>query len=213
MKALFSKLIVIVAFVCATNVSAQNPNQFDAQLETTLRNVNSDDAASIIKGMDDLKHLALQHPDAWLPTYYQALFALQYAVRFPNDSHSSSFLEAAKTGIEALRTKPAADQSEVLTLNGFYYTALIVQNPAVNGQKYYMDAITSYKSAIGTNPANPRPRLLLYIFFENMSKATGKPNMNGPKDLDTIRQLLAREHKTGLQPRWGRELIDHFGLK
>ena len=213
MKTLISKLVVIVAFVCTTNVIAQNPNLFDAQLETTLRNINSDDAASIIKGMDDLKHLASQHPDAWLPTYYQALFALQYAVRFPQDGHSSSFLEAAKTGIEALRTKPAADQSEVLTLNGFYYTALIVQNPAVNGQKYYMDAIASYKSAIGTNPANPRPRLLLYIFFENMSKATGKPGMNGPKDLDTIRQLLAREHKTGLQPRWGRELIDHFGLK
>lgn len=213
MKTLISKFILIVALVCTTNVIAQNPNQFDAQLETTLRNVNSDDAASIIKGMDDLKHLALQHPDAWLPTYYQALSALQYAVRFPNDRHSSSFLEAAKTGIEALRTKPAANQSEVLTLNGFYYTALIVQNPAVNGQKYYMDTIASYKSAIGTNPANPRPRLLLYIFFENMSKATGKPGMNSPKDLDTIRQLLAREHKTGLQPRWGRELIDHFGLK
>lgn len=64
MKTLISKFILIVALVCTTNVIAQNPNQFDAQLETTLRNVNSDDAASIIKGMDDLKHLALQHPDA-----------------------------------------------------------------------------------------------------------------------------------------------------
>lgn len=213
MKTLISKLVVIVAFVCATNVIAQNQNQFDAQLETTLRNINSDDAASVSKGMDELKRIASQYPDAWLPTYYQALSALQYAVRFPQDGHSSSFLEAAKTGIEALRTKPAADQSEILTLNGFYYTALIVQNPAQNGQKYYMDAIANYKSAIGANPANPRPRLLLYIFFENMSKATGKPSMNGPKDLDTIKQLLAQEHKTGLQPRWGKELIDHFGLK
>ena len=213
MKTLISKLILIVALVCTTNVIAQNPNQFNVQLETTLRNINSDDAASVSKGMDELKRIASQHPDAWLPTYYQALSALQYAVRFPQDGHSSSFLEAAKTGIEALRTKPAADQSERLTLNGFYYTALIVQNPAQNGQKYYMDAITNYKSAIDANPANPRPRLLLYIFFENMSKATGKPSMNGPKDLDTIRQLLAQEHKTGLQPRWGKELIDHFGLK
>ena len=46
-----------------------------------------------------------------------------------------------------------------------------------------------------------------------MSKATGKPSMNSPKDLDTIKQLLAQEHKTGLQPKWGKELIDHFGLK
>ena len=213
MKTLISKLVVIVAFVCATNVNAQNPNQFDAQLETTLRNINSDDAASVAKGMDELKRIASQHPDAWLPTYYQALSALQYAVRFPNDSHSSSFLEAAKTGIEALRTKPAADQSEVLTLNGFYYTALIVQNPAQNGQKYYMDAITNYKSAIGANPANPRPRLLLYIFFDQMSKATGKPTMNGPEDLATIRQLFVKEKPMGLRPAWGINLIDCYGLR
>ena len=88
-----------------------------------------------------------------------------------------------------------------------------MQNPAQNGQKYYMDAIANYKSAIGANPANPRPRLLLYIFFENMSKATGKPSMNSPKDLDTIKQLFDQENKQGLQPRWGKELIDHFGLK
>jgi len=213
MKTLISKLVVIVAFVCATNVNAQNPNQFDVQLETTLRNINSDDAASVSKGMDELKRKAYEYHDVALPPYYQALSALQYAVRFPHDNHSSSFLEAAKTGIEALRTKPAADQSEVLTLNGFYYTALIVQNPAQNGQKYYMDAIASYKSAISANPANPRPRLLLYIFFENMSKATGKPSMNGPKDLDTIKQLFDQENKQGLQPKWGKELIDHFGLK
>ena len=213
MKTLISKLVVIVAFVCATNVNAQNPNQFDIQLETTLRNINSDDAASVSKGMDELKRIASQYPDAWLPTYYQALSALQYAVRFPHDNHSSSFLEAAKTGIEALRTKPAADQSEILTLNGFYYTALIVQNPAQNGQKYYMDAITNYKSAIDANPTNPRPRLLLYIFFEQMSKVTGSPDMNSPKDLETIRQLLAGEHKTGLQPRWGKELLGYCGLK
>ena len=111
MKTLISKLVVIVAFVCATNVNAQNSNQFDIQLETTLRDINSDDAASVSKGMDELKRIASQYPDAWLPTYYQALSALQYAVRFPNDNHSSSFLEAAKTGIEALRTKPIIQHS------------------------------------------------------------------------------------------------------
>ena len=76
-----------------------------------------------------------------------------------------------------------------------------------------MDAIDNFKSAVSTNPANPRPRLLLYIFFEQMSKVTGSPDMNSPKDLETIRQLLAGEHKTGLQPRWGKELLGYCGLK
>ena len=213
MRTLFAQFVLIVAFVCATNVSAQNQKQFDVQLGTTLRNINSDDAASVVKGIDELKHMASQRPDAWLPAYYQALEALQYAVKFPNDSHSYAFLQAADSCIEALLANPGADKSEVLTLKGFYYTALIVQNPAEKGKLYYMDAIDNFKSAVSTNPANPRPRLLLYIFFEQMSKVTGSPDMNSPRDLETIRQLLAGEHKTGLQPRWGKELLGYCGLK
>lgn len=213
MRTLFAQFVLIVAFVCATNVSAQNQKQFDVQLGTTLRNINSDDAASVVKGIDKLKHMASQYPDAWLPAYYQALEALQYAVKFPADNHSYAFLQAADSCIEALQMNIDADKSEVLTLKGFYYTALIVQNPAERGKLYYMDAIDNFKSAVSTNPANPRPRLLLYIFFEQMSKVTGSPDMNSPKDLETIRQLLAGEHKTGLQPRWGKELLGYCGLK
>lgn len=213
MRTLFAQFVLIVAFVCATNVSAQNQKQFDVQLGTTLRNINSDDAASVVKGIDELKHMASQYPDAWLPAYYQALEALQYAVKFPADSHSYAFLQTADSCIEALLANIDADKSEVLTLKGFYYTALIVQNPAERGKLYYMDAIDNFKSAVSTNPANPRPRLLLYIFFGQMSKVTGSPDMNSPKDLETIRQLLAGEHKTGLQPRWGKELLGYCGLK
>ena len=83
----------------------------------------------------------------------------------------------------------------------------------MNGKLYYIDAICYYKSAIGINPSNPRPRILLYIFFEKMSKETGRPSMNNPKDLETIKELFAKEKQNGMQPTWGRNLIDYFKLK
>lgn len=88
-----------------------------------------------------------------------------------------------------------------------------MQNPPVNGKRYCVDAIIAYKSAIGVNPENPRARLLLYIFFDQMGKATGKPSMNGPEELATIRQLFAKEKSMGLQPAWGSNLMDFYGLK
>lgn len=207
MKTLISKIVIIVALLCATNVNAQNNKQFETQLGTVLSNVNANEASSVVKGMEELRRIEKQYPDAWLPTYYRTLYALQYAVCFPKDAYSSLFLDAVKADVEALQSKSGVDHSEALTLKGFYYTALIVQNPAVNGKLYYVDAISSYKAAMGINPENPRPRMLLYIFFENMSKETGKPSMNGPKDLETIKELFAKERKNGLQPSWGRELI------
>ena len=209
MKTLVSKIVVIVALMFATSMNAQNNNQFDAQLKTTLSNVKADEATSIVKVMNDLKHMENQYPNAWLPTYYRVFYALQYAARSPQSDYSSLFLDAVKADLEALQTKKGVDRSEQFTLKGFYYTALIAQNPSVNGKLYYIDAICYYKSAIGINPSNPRPRILLYMFFDNMSKQTGQPSMNSPKELETIKELFAKEKQTGMQPAWGRNLIEY----
>ena len=208
MKTLVSKIVVIVALMCATSMNAQNNNQFDAQLKNSLSVVNVNVPTSIVKVMNDLKHMENQYPDAWLPTYYRVFYALQYAARSPQSDYSSLFLDAVKADLEALQTKKGVDRSEQFTLKGFYYTALIAQNPSVNGKLYYIDAICYYKSAIGINPSNPRPRILLYMFFDNMSKQTGQPSMNSPKDLETIKELFSKEKQNGLQPAWGRNLID-----
>ncbi len=213
MKTLISKIVIIVALMCATSMNAQNNKQFDVQLKTTLSNVNEDEASSVVKGMDELQRMDKQYPDTWLPSYYRSLIALQYAVRFPQSAYSSLFLDAVKDDVEALQTKKGVDRSEQFTLKGFYYTALITQNPSVNGKLYYIDAICCYKSAIGINPSNPRPRILLYIFFEKMSKEIGQPSMNNPKDLETIKELYSKEKQNGMQPAWGGNLIDYFKLK
>lgn len=105
MKTLVSKIVVIVALMCATSMNAQNNNQFDAQLKTTLSNVKADEVTSIVKGMDELKRMEIQYPDAWLPTYYRVFYALQYAARSPQSDYSSLFLDAVKADLEAMQTK------------------------------------------------------------------------------------------------------------
>ena len=105
MKTLVSKIVVIVALMCATSMNAQNNNQFDAQLKTTLSNVKANVPTSIVKVMNDLKHMENQYPNAWLPTYYRVFYALQYAARDPQSDYSSLFLDAVKDDVEALQTR------------------------------------------------------------------------------------------------------------
>lgn len=204
MKSLISKLVLIVALLCATSVYAQRNPQMEALLGPALSKVKADSAASVINGVAELQRLETMYPEEWLPTYYKAFFALQFAVSQPQDSHSASLLEAAKADIEKMEAMKSADRSEVLTLKGFYFTALIVQNPSVNGMRYYQDAISHYQDAIAEKPDNPRPRLLLHRFNENMSKFTGQKNPDADKELQTIHELLEKEHVEGLMPSWGR---------
>ncbi|MEZ7747716.1 hypothetical protein O3685_14035, partial [Prevotella jejuni] len=101
MKTLISKIVVIVALMFATSMNAQNNNQFDAQLKNSLSVVNVNVPTSIVKVMNDLKHMENQYPDAWLPTYYRVFYALQYAARDPQSDYSSLFLDAVKDDVEA----------------------------------------------------------------------------------------------------------------
>jgi len=57
----------------------------------------------------------------------------------------------------------------VLTLKGFYYLVRIVQDPAVNGRKYYMEVSQNLDKALKLNPENKLAQVLRQKFYEGMN--------------------------------------------
>ena len=207
MKSLIFNLFMFAFALTASPVSAQSTAEMNRLLGSSLQKIRPNDIQSVTQGISELKRIATIYPEQWLPIYYQALFAIQYAIQRPDDKASVALLIDAKQNIEKAEHLAGADLSEVYTLSGFYDTALIVQNPSVNGMRYYSDAIGNYQRAIHQNVANPRPRLLLYLFNEQMNKFTGGTNFNAEKDLQKIKSLFDKEQKTDFEPSWGKDLI------
>ena len=50
---------------------------------------------------------------------------------------------------------------------------VFVQNPAQNGQRYYLDVMQNYEKALKINPDNQLAQQLQQKFFEGMKQATG----------------------------------------
>jgi hypothetical protein len=65
-----------------------------------------------------------------------------------------------------------ADQSDICTLRGYLYMVRIVQNPAQNGQRYYIDVMQNYEKALKLNPDNLLAKQLQQKFFEGMKQVT-----------------------------------------
>ena len=57
----------------------------------------------------------------------------------------------------------------MLTLKGFYYLVRIVQDPAVNGRKYYMEVSQNFDKALKLNPENKLAQVLQQKFYEGMN--------------------------------------------
>lgn len=121
-----------------------------------------------------LQRLEAMQPDSIQPKYQQAVLLLGTVCSQPQDSKVQQYIDEAQRviqRIEALQPTKAADRSDLATLHGFYYTALIVTNPQQNGPRYYRQALDNFDEALKLNPKNEMAQMLLARFKEGMNSS------------------------------------------
>ena len=121
-----------------------------------------------------LQRLEAMQPDSIQPKYQQAVLLLGTVCSQPQNSKVQQYIEEAQRviqRIEALQPTKASDRSDLATLHGFYYTALIVTNPQQNGPRYYRQALDSFDEALKLNPKNEMAKMLMARFNEGMNSS------------------------------------------
>ena len=106
--------------------------------------------------------------------YQMALQSLNFSVMNPQAPQTESLLAETEQTITKIEQMNLADQSDICTLRGFLYMVRIVQDPARNGQRYYLDVMQNYEKALKLNPDNQLAKQLQQKFFEGMQQQTGK---------------------------------------
>lgn len=118
----------------------------------------------------ELKRIDAMYPGSPAPKYYIALQSLNFAVMNPHAEQTESLLAEAGQAIKLMEGIEDADQSDIHTLKGFLYMVRIVQDPAKNGQRYYLDVMDCYEKALKLNPENQIALQLQQKFREGMSR-------------------------------------------
>lgn len=119
-----------------------------------------------------LQRLEAMQPDSIQPKYQQAVLLLGTVCSQPQSGKAQQYIDEAQRviqRIEALQPTKATDRSDLATLHGFYYTALIVTNPQQNGPRYYRQALDSFNEALKLNPKNEMAKILQAKFKEGMN--------------------------------------------
>lgn len=119
-----------------------------------------------------LQRLEAMQPDSIQPKYQQAVLLLGTVCSQPQSGKAQQYIDEAQRviqRIEALQPTKATDRSDLATLHGFYYTALIVTNPQQNGPRYYRQALDSFDEALKLNSKNEMAKILQAKFKEGMN--------------------------------------------
>ena len=163
-------LAIALSMMATISVNAQEPAQMQALIGQSLSKINPSKPETMLNSIAELKRVDAMFPDSIQPKYQMALQSLNFSVMNPHAEQTENLLADAEQTINQLEQK-GANQSDVCTLRGFLYMVRIVQNPAQNGQRYYMNVMQNFEKALKLNPDNQLAKQLQQKFFEGMQQA------------------------------------------
>lgn len=164
-------LAIALCMMATVSINAQETAQMQALIGQSLSKVNPSKPETMLNNIAELKRIDAMFPDSIQPKYQMALQSLNFSVMNPHAEHTENLLTDTEQTINKMELMKGADLSDVCTLRGFLYMVRIVQDPAQNGQRYYMDVMQNYEKALRINPDNQFAKQLQQKFVEGMKQA------------------------------------------
>ncbi len=164
-------ILAIVVMAAAAGVCRAQEPTMEALLGETLSKLQDPNPEAILNCIAELKRIEAMFPDEETPKFYIALQSLNYAVMNPHDDRTETLVAEAEERIKQLmelKEVNKVNESNLCTLKGFLYMVRIVQDPAQNGRKYYLDVMENYEKALKLNPDNELAKQLQQKFQEGM---------------------------------------------
>ena len=167
-------LAIALCLMASVRIHAQEPSQMQALIGQSLSKLRQPTPEAFLNCVAELKRIDAMFPDSIQPKYQMALQSLNFSVMNPHAEQTENLLTEAGQTINIMEQMKDADPSDVCTLCGFLYMVRIVQNPAHNGQRYYLDVMQNYEKALKLNPNNKLAKQLQQKFNEGMKQQTQK---------------------------------------
>jgi hypothetical protein len=190
--------------------TAATDEKYVANFRKAMANLDSawSNPAKLRETANQFERLANYKKDDWLPRYYQALCLIQQSWTASNAAERETMLKGAETAIQTA-AGVSKDNSEIVSLEGYLYQAMIMVNPMSNGAIYGPKSATTLQKAMQLDDKNPRPHYLLGQNIYHTPEMWGggvekaKPHLEKAKELFATFKPVSEFH-----PDWGAYIND-----
>ena len=170
----FRVFAIALGLMASVSINAQEPNQMQSLIGQSLSKLQQPTPEAFLNCIAELKRIDTMFPDSIQPKYQMALQSLNFSVMNPYAEQTENLLTEAGQIINKIEQMKGANMSDVCTLRGFFYMVRIVQDPAKNGQRYYLEVMQNYEKALKLNPDNQLAKQLQQKFLEGLKQQTQK---------------------------------------
>ena len=153
--------LTILLITLTLSVASANDARYEEAMAKNIEVVyNAKTTEELQQAVNQLDRVGSAEKTKWEPFYYAAFGYIMMANQSPDAAKKDAYLDQATVELEKA-SAIKADESEIVTLEGFVSLIRVTVNPAVRGQQYTGLAGQSFKKALTLNPENPRALALL----------------------------------------------------
>lgn len=195
-----TKIITTIALFVCSLLSAQT--QFEQGMGKSLGLWGEGKAQ---EASDLMERIAAAEKANWLPNYYIALINTTEAFNPANKAKVPALLEKAQNAQDQA-SMISPNNPELMVMQAMIYTAMIVQDPMVNGMKYSPKVMELYTKARIIAPENPRVVFGKADFEMGGAQWTGADVKKLCEEIASSIPLFERfQPETPFHPKWGLE--------
>lgn len=143
-------IITSIAFFICSLLSAQTQYEQGMGKAMQLWGAGNDTEA-----ISTFERIASVEKTNWLPNYYIAFICTVDVFGGKDKTKIPALLTKAQDAIDNA-TAISPNNPEIMVVQAMLYTAILVQDPMTNGQKYSALAMEQYNKALAIDPKNPR---------------------------------------------------------
>ena len=203
MKQILHTLFIVLIL---TPVISQNNEKYPQKMKETIDQLyQANTIDELQKAANGFERIGVMEKDQWHPGYYSAFAHIQMASMTESNAEKDKLLDKALDIIKSLKNIEAQN-SEILTLEGFLHMLRITIDPATRGQHYSGLSFEALHHAARIDPDNPRTQYVL----ANMQMGTARFFGQGLEDsCSTLKKAIdlfeSSDPKSKLDPTWGLE--------
>ena len=205
-------ILGLIAFL-ATLIANAN----DKYTETMQKNIQSIYAAKTPEEfqatINTFERIGEAEKTKWEPYYYAGYGFLIMAIHEKEISKKDELLDQSLKSIEKGKTL-AANESELITLEGFVHMIRVSIDPASRGQKFSGLAMQSFGKSLALNPENPRTLALMAQMQFGTAQFFGTSTAEAcSMNAKALEKFESYKSENILAPRWGKEMAIGFKEK
>lgn len=139
----------------------------------------------------------------WLPNYYIAFINTIEVFQTKDKDKAAALITKAQDALDNA-TLISPNNPEIMVVQAMLYTAILVQDPMTNGQKYGGLAMEQYNKALVIDPKNPRVLFSKAEFEIGGAKYWGTDTKPMCEAIAKSIELFANfKPETPFHPNWG----------